>query len=68
MAWDQAAAEAPERAPRADVNAADVHPHAFAVGMDVELDVVHADDLSPLDVDDLLIEQIALEQEQAVGR
>ena len=35
-------------------------------GRGVELDVVDADDLPPVDVDDLLVEQIALEEQDTV--
>ena len=39
----------------------------FDHGIDVELDVVDADDLASVNVDDLLIEEIAFEEEQAFG-
>jgi hypothetical protein len=34
----------------------------------LELDVVDADDLAAMDVDDLLVEEVALEQQHAVAR
>jgi hypothetical protein len=37
-------------------------------GRRLDLDVVHTNDLAAVHVDDLLIEQIALEQEDAVRR
>ena len=36
-------------------------------GVDLEFDVVDADDLASVNVDDLLIEKISFEQEQAFG-
>src|SRR5258706_13347 len=39
----------------------------FGGGFDFEVDVVHADDFASINIDDLLIEEIAFEQEQTFG-
>ena len=55
-------------APRAPTSTATTLDQEVAVDRRrLELDVVDADDLAAVDVDDLLVEQIALEQQQAVG-
>jgi len=53
--------------------ARDVHRHDVQQQVTVDrrrfdLDVVDAHDLAPVDVDDLLIEQIAFEEQHAVRR
>ena len=53
---------------RADVDRDDVQQHVAVDRRRFELDVVHTNDLAAVDVDDLLIEQIALEQQDAVRR
>ena len=55
-------------APRAPTSTATTFRSDVAVERRrVELDVVDADDLAAVDVDDLLVEQVALEQQHAVG-
>ena len=63
-----ALAQAADGAARADVDGDDVQRDVAVDRRRVELDVVDADDLAAVDVDDLLIEQIALEQQHAVRR
>ena len=58
----------PDRAARADVDRDDVQEQVAVDRRRVELDVVDADDLAAVHVDDLLIEQVALQQQDAVGR
>ena len=65
---DDALREAADRASRADVHGDDVQQHVAVDRRRFELDVVHANDLAAVDVDDLLIEKIALEQQDAVRR
>ena len=60
--------EPADGAARADVHGDDVEHEVAVDRRRVELDVVDADDLAAVDVDDLLIEQVALEQQHAVGR
>ena len=57
---DDALGDAPEDAPQADVDVAQVQ-HRVAVGVvrDLERQVAHPDHLAALGVDDLLIEQVA---------
>ena len=52
----------------ADVDGDDVEQQVAVDRRRLELDVVDADDLAAVDVDDLLVEQVALEQQHAVGR
>src|ERR1700746_2312996 len=40
---------------------------SFLCGLDFEIDVIDADDLASVDVDDLLVGEIALEKKQAFG-
>src|SRR5205823_12682156 len=63
---DDALGEAANRASRADVDGDDVQREMAVDGGRVDLDVVHSDDLAAVDVDDLLIEQVALEEQDAV--
>ena len=63
-----ALAEAADRAAGADVHRDDVQHHVAVERRRVELDVVDADDLPAVDVDDLLVEEVALEQQHAVRR
>ena len=65
---DDALAETADRAPGADVDGDDVESDVAVDRRRVELDVVDAHDLAAVDVDDLLIEEVALEQQQAVRR
>ena len=65
---DDALREPPDGAAGADVHGDDVQQQVAVDRRRVELDVVDAHDLAAVDVDDLLIEEIALEEEQAVGR
>ncbi len=65
---DQAPGEAPDRAARADVDRDDVQHDVAVHGRRVDVDVVHAHDLAAVDVDDLLVEQVALEEQGAVRR
>ena len=56
-------------APRAPTSTGDDVEQQVAVDRRrLELDVVDAHDLAAVDVDDLLIEQVALQQQHAVGR
>ena len=60
--------QAADRATRADIDRHHVQQHVAVDRRRFELDVVDADDLAAVDVDDLLIEEVALEQENAVRR
>ena len=60
--------QATDRAARADVHRDDVQQQVTVDRRRFELDVVDAHDLAAVDVDDLLIEEVALEQQDAVGR
>ena len=60
--------ETPNGAARADVDGQDVQQQVAVDRRRIDLDVVHAHDLPAVHVDDLLIEQVALEQEDAVRR
>ena len=51
----------------ADVDRDDVEQQVAVDRRRLELDVVDPDHLAAVDVDDLLIEEVALEQQQAVG-
>ena len=64
---DDAFGEAPDGAASADVDREQGERHVIVDGRRVELDVVHPDDFAAMDVDDLLIEEVALEQQHAVG-
>ena len=59
--------EPADGAARADVDGDDVEQQVAVDRRRFELDVVDADDLAAVDVDDLLIEEVALEQQHAVG-
>ena len=65
---DDALRQAPDRAAGADVDGDDVDREMAVDRRRLELDVVDADHLAAVDVDDLLVEQVALEEQQAVGR
>ena len=54
------------RAARADVDRADLQDEMSVAALFVDVDVVHAHDLAPMNVDDLLVEQVALQQEQPI--
>ena len=60
--------QAADGAAGADVHRDDADQEVAVDRRRFELDVVDADDLAAVDVDDLLIEQVALEQQHAVGR
>ena len=60
--------QAADGAARADVDRDDVQQQVAVDRRRLELDVVDAHDLAAVDVDDLLVEQVALEQQHAVGR
>ena len=59
--------QAADRAAGAHVHGDDAEHDVAVDRRGVELDVVDANDLPSVDVDDLLIEQVALEQQHAVG-
>src|SRR5271156_5012996 len=67
----ESAKKAAHCAPDADINGLDVQDgtgvSGFDRGVDLKVDVVDADDFASINVDDLLIEQIALKKEQAFG-
>ena len=54
-------------AARADVHGDDRERDVAVDGRRIELDVVDADDFAAVDVDDLLVEEVALEKQHAVG-
>jgi len=66
--WHHALDESADGAAGADVDRGDTEDDVAVDRCGIELDVVDANDLAAVDVDNLLIEQIALEQEDAVGR
>jgi hypothetical protein len=70
-AGSESAKKAADGAPDADVDGLDtqdgVSVSGFDHGVDLEVNVVDADDFTAVNVDDLLIEEIALEEEQAFG-
>src|SRR5207247_5227717 len=59
--------ETSDGAARPDVDRDDVEEEMAVDGRRVELDVVDADDFAAVNVDDLLIEEVALEKKDAVG-
>src|SRR5206468_4739569 len=59
--------EPPDGAPRAHVHGQDVERQVVIDWCGVDFDVVHADDLASVDVDDLLIQQVAFQKEDTVG-
>ena len=63
----EALRQAADGAAGADVDRDDAQDDVAVDRRRVELDVVDADDLASVDVDDLLIEQVALEEQDAVG-
>jgi hypothetical protein len=67
----EAAQEAAYGATGADVDGRDpqggMRAPGFGDGVDLEFNVVDPNDFAPVDVDDLLIEQIAFEEEQSLG-
>src|SRR5262249_26898297 len=65
--WHHAFGQTPDGAAGADVYGEDRERHVIVDGRGVELDVVDPDNFSAVNVDDLLIKQIAFEQEHAVG-
>ena len=65
---DDALGEPADGAARADVDGDDVQREVAVDGRRIDLDVVDAHDLAAVDVDDLLVEEVALEEEHAVGR
>src|SRR5206468_5179933 len=65
---DDAVRQAPDGAPRTDVDGDDAERDVVVYKYGVEFDVVDAHDLAPVDVDDLSIEQVPLEQQHAVRR
>ena len=65
---DDALREPPDGAARADVDRDDVQQQVAVDRRRFELDVVDAHDLAAVDVDDLLIEQVALQEQHAVRR
>ena len=65
---DDAFGQAADRAAGADVDREDVERDVAVDRRRIDLDVVDANDLAAVDVDDLLVEEVALEQQHAVGR
>jgi hypothetical protein len=67
----KSAKKAADGAADADVDGLDaqngVRVTGFDCGIDLKVDVVDADDFAAVNVDDLLIKEIALEEEQAFG-
>ena len=67
----EAAQQAADGAAGADIdgmNAQDgMRASGLGEGVDLEFDVVDADDFAPVNVDDLLIEEVAFEKEEAFG-
>jgi hypothetical protein len=65
----EAAEQAANGATGADIDGLNaehgVGDSGFDDGVDVEFDIVDANDFASVNVDDLLVEEIALEQEQA---
>jgi len=66
-AGDDPLRQPPDGTARPDVHREDVQQEVAVGRRRFELDVVDAHDLASVDVDDLLIEQIALQEQQAVG-
>jgi hypothetical protein len=60
--------QAADRPAGADIHRDDVQEEVVVDRRRLELDVVDADHLAPVNVDDLLVEQVALEEQHAVGR
>ena len=67
-ARDDAFRQPPDGAARANVDGDDVERDVAVDRRRIDLHVVDAHDLAAVDVDDLLVEEVALEQEEAVGR
>ncbi len=65
---DDALRETADGAARTHVDGDDVQQQVTVDGRRFELDVVDAHDLAAVDVDDLLVEEVALEQQHAVER
>jgi hypothetical protein len=61
---DDASAEAANRTPGADVHGDALEGDMAVERRRVDLDVVDPDHFPPVDVDNLLVEEVALEQEQ----
>jgi hypothetical protein len=65
---DQPFRQPADRTTRPDVHRDDVQQQVAVDRRRLELDVVDADHLAAVDVDDLLVEEVALQQQHAVGR